>query len=181
MSSRDSFVNRVILVIGLSIAFDSLSVRSEVILNKYFPSDGRCYKLHTAAQDWPGARRACIKEGAHLAVINDTKEANTLKEKFHNKTDVVGAHCQDAIFVGIHDQFDENDWITIFDEPIASVFHVWTDHWGVQPDNYGGKQNCGSLYRDGRLNDVPCTMKLPFFCEKTAATNGTCPEPDQPT
>ncbi|XP_076382476.1 uncharacterized protein LOC117225762 [Megalopta genalis] len=169
----NSFVDRVILVIGMMVIFDPLSSRSAPAPNPYSLWNSRCYKLHTKIENWARARRACILEGAHLVVINNKEEADMLKGKFHEKDEAVGASCQDAVFVGIHDQFDERDWVTIFDEPIATVFNEWSDKWGVQPDNFGGHQNCGTLYRDGKLNDVPCTMKLPFFCEKES-TDDIC-------
>jgi hypothetical protein len=34
-----------------------------------------------------------------------------------------------------------------------------------QPDNAGGKEDCGSLHRNGGLNDISCPLKLAFFCE----------------
>lgn len=34
-----------------------------------------------------------------------------------------------------------------------------------QPDNAGGKENCGSLHRKGGMNDISCPLKLAFFCE----------------
>lgn len=47
------------------------------------------------------------------------------------------------------------------------------DNWSTgyegsapQPDNENGNEHCGSMYRDGTLNDVNCDTKAMFICEK---------------
>ncbi|XP_068085509.1 hemolymph lipopolysaccharide-binding protein-like isoform X1 [Anabrus simplex] len=37
------------------------------------------YKLHTTAQLWERAREVCVREGAHLIVINSDAEANVVR------------------------------------------------------------------------------------------------------
>lgn len=36
-----------------------------------------------------------------------------------------------------------------------------------QPDNFQNKEHCGSMFRDGTLNDVDCNARQMFVCEKT--------------
>lgn len=39
-------------------------------------------------------------------------------------------------------------------------------HWAPgEPNNSGGPENCGSFYRYGGLNDLPCSCRGPFVCE----------------
>ncbi|GBP79867.1 Mannose-binding protein C [Eumeta japonica] len=43
-------------------------------------------------------------------------------------------------------------------------FADWSDN---EPNNYGSEEDCGSLFRnDGRLNDVACSHKYRYVCEK---------------
>ncbi|XP_076643572.1 C-type mannose receptor 2-like [Halictus rubicundus] len=137
-----------------------------VVIKEWKKSGDHWYKLNTKAECWNTARKLCAREGGYLAVVNDNAEADVLISRFHASGEAFDALCQDAVFVGIHDLFGEGDWTTIFNNPIEKVFNEWSNKWGKQPDNFGGAQNCGSLYRDGKLNDVPCSIKLPFFCEK---------------
>ncbi|XP_076279064.1 uncharacterized protein LOC143208479 [Lasioglossum baleicum] len=166
MSTPNSFVNCIILAVGLSVIFESQVTLSGGVLDKWEQSGDHWYKLHSKARCWRDALKICRVEGGYLAVVNNQTEADELISRFHDHGQAIGAWCQDAVYVGIHDQFCEGEWITIFNEPIDDVFHDWSSKWGRQPDNFGGAQNCGTLYRDGKLNDVPCTINLPFFCEK---------------
>lgn len=43
------------------------------------------------------------------------------------------------------------------------------ENWGEQPDNEGDDEHCGSMFRDGTLNDINCDVKALFVCEKTLA------------
>lgn len=47
--------------------------------------------------------------------------------------------------------------------------------WGPnEPNNEGGKENCGSMRQDGKLNDVPCGIKSAFACELPLVNAGMC-------
>lgn len=39
-----------------------------------------------------------------------------------------------------------------------------------QPDNWRNEEHCGSMYRNGLLNDVACDVKAMFVCEKQIAS-----------
>lgn len=69
-------------------------------------------------------------------------------------------------FIGIHDLFFEGDWVTILGDSIhKNGYTKWSDRWGVQPDNGGGVQNCGTLLKEGGMDDVSCNAQFAFFCE----------------
>lgn len=79
---------------------------------------------------------------------------------------VKGGSHDDKVFIGIHDMFDEGEWVTVLDDSISTAgFTGWSDRWYGQPDNYGG-QNCGTLLDDGDLDDEKCSKKLAFICKK---------------
>lgn len=69
-------------------------------------------------------------------------------------------------WLGIHDQFEEGDWITLKGESLGVAgFDRWTTLWPNEPDNYGGNQNCGVLERQGGMDDLDCASREGYFCE----------------
>jgi hypothetical protein len=55
-------------------------------------------------------------------------------------------------------------WAYSTGKPLGSTgFTRWSS--SGQPDNAGGKENCGSIHRNGGMNDIPCPLKLAFICE----------------
>lgn len=125
------------------------------------------YKLHKRAVTWADARNICREEGAHLAIINSKAEATVLSAMMSQMGQVRGASHQDRIFLGIHDQFREGDWVTVLDDSIyVTGYTDWSDKWGGQPDNGGGQQNCGSLLKEDDMDDIGCNAELAFVCEK---------------
>ncbi|XP_069696355.1 hemolymph lipopolysaccharide-binding protein-like [Periplaneta americana] len=122
------------------------------------------YKFHKTPKTWDEARKICEQEGGHLAIINSEDESKVLQNLFSKVAKIEGAGHNDFAFIGIHDRFVEGEFMTIFGKPLASTgFTRWTN--AAQPDNSGGQENCGSVHRDGSLNDITCSWKLTFFCE----------------
>ncbi|PSN48137.1 hypothetical protein C0J52_23765 [Blattella germanica] len=62
------------------------------------------YKVHNITRSWYNAVHECEKDGAHLVIINSEQEEQALM-------DIGGKGFQ---WVGIHDQYSEGDFITIF-------------------------------------------------------------------
>jgi len=68
--------------------------------------------------------------------------------------------------LGIHDLYKEGEWVTLLGDSLARTGYTrWSDKWGGQPDNGGGKQHCGVLMKEGGMDDVACDVPFPFFCE----------------
>lgn len=72
-------------------------------------------------------------------------------------------------YIGIHDLYQEGDWVTIFGEPLGKTgFAHWSPtYFGGQPDNLGGNQNCGAVIsvQGGGMDDVFCHDKFAYICE----------------
>lgn len=82
------------------------------------------------------------------------------------KNSIFGTSNTDEAFVGVHDLYEEGDWVTIDGEPLHSTgFSTWTTKYGYNPDNFAGRQNCGAIVVDGGLDDVCCNTSHVFFCE----------------
>ncbi|EZA56438.1 hypothetical protein DMN91_009740 [Ooceraea biroi] len=124
------------------------------------------HKLHTRVATWNEARKACNEEGGHLAIINSMAEERVLVEMFNRSGSFKGAATQEEAFLGLHDLYKEGEWVTVLGDSLAKTgYSKWSERWGGQPDNGGGKQHCGSLVKDGSMDDVACEIMLPFFCE----------------
>ncbi|TGZ48335.1 Hemolymph lipopolysaccharide-binding protein [Temnothorax longispinosus] len=118
------------------------------------------HKLHVRKLPWNKARRICIQEGGHLAVINSNSEEKLLMH-------ILEENKIGRAWLGVHDLYEEGDWNTIMDEPLeATGFSKWSLNYENAPDKY--KENhCGSLLDNGGMDNVKCTLAVAFFCEIT--------------
>lgn len=66
------------------------------------------YRLHDLATDWIQARQMCEAEGTTLLIPDSLDEMENLKVLVSN----MKAHYT-AIFVGIHDQFSDGNYVTV--------------------------------------------------------------------
>ncbi|CAL1686626.1 unnamed protein product [Lasius platythorax] len=130
--------------------------------NDYLITPGMgAHKLHTRKLPWNKARRICIQEGGHLAVINSNSEEKILLR-------VLEENKVNQAWLGVHDLYEEGDWNTIMDETLeATGYSKWTLKIANEPDNYNGKQHCGVLLKDGGMDDLECSAANAFFCEIT--------------
>ncbi|XP_020277552.1 hemolymph lipopolysaccharide-binding protein-like [Pseudomyrmex gracilis] len=126
------------------------------------------HKLHTRPATWNEARKTCIEEGGHLAIINSLAEERVLLDIFNQTEfikDSVYPYTNEAL-LGVHDLYKEGEWVTILGDSLAKAgYNKWSNKWGGQPDNGEGKQHCGALVKDGGMDDVACEVSFPFFCE----------------
>ncbi|XP_076643571.1 uncharacterized protein LOC143353852 [Halictus rubicundus] len=155
-----------VLMEGMSCSCDlgapGLSMRDDYLLT---PGIGM-HKFHTRSVSWNAARKICNEEGGHLAVINSKAEASVLMEIFNRSGLVKDATHPDVAHIGMHDMYEEGNWVTILGDTLAKTgFTEWSDKWGGQPDDANGDHDCGAFLKEGTLDDVHCEWKYPFFCE----------------
>lgn len=96
----------------------------------------------------------------HLAVINSAEEEQVL-------LGLLRENRMEQGWIGLHDIFQEGDWVSVTDVPLAHIGYVnWTTAWAdvVQPDG-GREQNCANLVRYGGIDDRQCDFLASFFCE----------------
>lgn len=105
----------------------------------------------------------CEEEGGYLAILNSVAEANAVSEIFKNAEPITGSPLPDIAHIGFHDLYREGQFITIHGQSLAKA--GFTKFAGGQPDNHHGNENCGSVYKNGGLNDIDCTNNLGFICE----------------
>ncbi|XP_043249692.1 hemolymph lipopolysaccharide-binding protein-like isoform X1 [Colletes gigas] len=117
------------------------------------------HKLHRRNVTWNQARKSCKAEGGQLAVINSESEERLFLNWMQKEN-------SGRVWLGIHDQFEEGDWITLNEEPLSATgFEKWTTLWPNEPDNIGGNQNCGILETLGGMDDIACDSHFSYICE----------------
>ncbi|EZA55159.1 hypothetical protein DMN91_000044 [Ooceraea biroi] len=151
---------KIIYVYGLQWNMQNAVNLIEKGRNDYLVTPGMsAHKLHVRKVTWNKARRVCLQEGGHLAVINSNSEEKILLR-------ILEENKVNQAWLGVHDLYEEGDWNTIMDEPMeASGYSKWTSKIANLPDNYNGKQHCGILTKDGGMDDIECTSTQAFFCE----------------
>ncbi|XP_063529596.1 hepatic lectin-like [Cydia strobilella] len=131
------------------------------------PRTGSCYKFHGQAKTWRKALAACHAEGGHLAVINSKTESSVLEKLYDEYADTItGAKEDRQAFVGFS-KFYDGVWATIYGETLSDAgFEGWDSK---EPSNGDGilEESCGSIHRNGKLNDAACFWTSPFICEIT--------------
>ncbi|KAJ9601328.1 hypothetical protein L9F63_000509 [Diploptera punctata] len=131
---------------------------------EYFSGIGY-YKFHKTPNTWDAARKICEEEGGRLAVINSEEESKVIQKYLEKAPKLENVSNNDYAIIGFHDRFIEGEYLTVFGNSVGSTgFTRWSA--AHQPDNAGRNENCGSVHRNGGLNDIPCTWKLAFFCEQ---------------
>merc|ERR1711936_122701 len=132
---------------------------------------GKCYKFQRQLLTWEAASKLCKTEGAELVSIQSLAE-----NKF-----VFGFNRRGWSF-----------WIGGKRDKGKDTVFQWSDgsKWGFtawgngQPDNWRVYENCLEMFRhyyrlwtrkEGRWNDVRCSVRLPSVCKKDSTTTSTGP------
>ncbi|XP_067004701.2 C-type mannose receptor 2 isoform X2 [Anabrus simplex] len=127
------------------------------------------YKFHTTGTTWENARHICHLEGGHLAIINSPAEAMILTSIFKRVPHLKMVKNNNFALIGFHDLYVEGDFRTIYGEPLAVQGY---NNWRRGAPNNAGKSNidpgedCGSISREGLLDDIDCRNNYAFFCEQ---------------
>jgi hypothetical protein len=112
--------------------------------------------VSNAKLNWPDAQKACRTWGGHLASIRSSAEQDQIKSIVHTKS---------PVWIGANDLLQEGKW-------------MWTDgtllsykNWHKnEPNNYGGREDCGALWNGMKWNDWFCSSKAYYICEKRVST-----------
>ncbi|XP_073947441.1 macrophage mannose receptor 1-like isoform X2 [Choristoneura fumiferana] len=126
-----------------------------------------CYKFHKEGLFWPDAYKTCQAEGANLAIINSEAESQVLKELFAQNPpqDIPGDFFKGSASIGFRRSVDSQEsFVTIDGQSLTEAgFKTFSDG---EPNNMGNNKKCGSVMRNGLLDDHNCTERLAFICEK---------------
>ncbi|KAL0894174.1 hypothetical protein ABMA27_014200 [Loxostege sticticalis] len=131
-----------------------------------------CYKIPTVAYTWNQAFAECAAEGAHLVVLNSKTEHDLVQTLMNTAPRIPDTQASWFFHAGFRAQSTTNGteriWKTIFGESLEQAgYSTWADN---EPNNALQNENCGTLFKnDGKLNDVDCTHRYAFICEKEVA------------
>lgn len=90
---------------------------------------------------------------AHLAVINSALEESIIA-KYQADNKIISS------YIGIHDQFKQNDWTTVSDQRLHAIGY---EHWKIGEPS-GGNERCVAYEQTG-MNDVDCGQRRKFICK----------------
>ncbi|XP_057711680.1 asialoglycoprotein receptor 1 [Corythoichthys intestinalis] len=118
-----------------------------------------CYHFSRSLKSWHDARDWCNGHESHLAIILTDEE-----------WDFVHDHAAGRFYwVGLTDERGSWEWVN--QTPYVMNRRRWRpgqpDSWthhGMGP----GDEDCAHVHSDGRLNDLHCSSRLPFICQKHA-------------
>lgn len=124
---------------------------------------GKCYKFHLSPMNWTDAHAVCSAEQSYLAVINSQSEADYLVKITEEapKSKVKGNFLSGAVYLGFHNR-DNDGWKTIKGTTLEDSGYTG---WGNQQPDGGDNETCGSMFYNGRLNDLGCFHRCFFICE----------------
>ncbi|XP_070595656.1 CD209 antigen-like protein C isoform X2 [Erythrolamprus reginae] len=111
-----------------------------------------CYFFSFETAPWHEAQQSCENEGAHLVIVNRKLEQNFLLKHIEENQ---------VFWIGLSDADHENQWIWVDNTTLSLSF------WGKgEPNNAGSDEDCATLLFTGNWNDVACSGKKYWICEK---------------
>ncbi|CAD6243328.1 GSCOCT00013036001.2-RA-CDS [Cotesia congregata] len=135
--------------------------------NRLSIGHGKSYTFHSTPTTFDEAKSICKQEGGSLAVVTSKFEEDKMLKLWARSSPVLNAShgFNHQAFIGIHSLNEEGHWETINGNSPSYV--NWSPNWtgNQQPDN-SSKQKCGSLLKQGGMDDIECHLKIAFFCEK---------------
>ncbi|XP_069688168.1 hemolymph lipopolysaccharide-binding protein-like isoform X2 [Periplaneta americana] len=134
------------------------------------------YKFHPVPKTWFDARDTCVKECAHLVVINSQKEADALVNLWKPYPSLLSGWMNEWAHIGFNDLKTKGQYVTIFNQPLKSTgYNKWEPGQPTHPDT----EFCGaSSRRASTLGDVGCDVKLAFICEARSPSQEEFPPCD---
>ncbi|KAM7384822.1 hypothetical protein PAMA_011940 [Pampus argenteus] len=131
-----------------------------------------CYFISQRSKDWNRSQSYCRSQGAHLAIIHTAEEQTFLWDRLPR------GHWNSYWF-GISDEHTEDVWKWVDGTLLVGGF------WEVGEPNNHINEDCGYIVKTTVLTrvairswyDAPCSMSLPFICEKelSASTSTAVP------
>lgn len=112
------------------------------------------------AEKWSEARKICQKEGGDLAIINSIAESRVIAKLLADSYPHYDSTWQGCALIGVIEQ--KGHYVTIDGRSLEEAGFAW---WAPGEPNNPGDEHCGSVTKDGLLNDSHCDKKYAFVCE----------------
>ncbi|XP_072531644.1 CD209 antigen-like protein C isoform X2 [Salminus brasiliensis] len=125
--------------------------------------NGSCYFISVFGRSWKESQNYCQEKGGHLAIIHTAEEQTFL-------WDLLPRGHWNSYWFGISDEKLEGDWFWVDGTKLVGGF--WEDG---EPNNHIN-EDCGYIVKTEVMSrvatkswyDAPCSMSLPWICEKKA-------------
>lgn len=117
-----------------------------------------CYFFSRSSLSWNESREWCEENSAHLVILLTDKDWDFVTRQA----------VSESFWVGLSD-WRTGRWEWINRTPYSIERRRWVPG---QPDNWAdhglgpGTEDCAHLHSTGRLNDLHCTTKLRYICQK---------------
>ncbi|XP_041867741.1 hepatic lectin-like [Melanotaenia boesemani] len=123
--------------------------------------DNSCYLISEDGMNWHQSKEHCQNQEGHLAIILTPEEQTFL-------WDLLPRGHWNSFWFGITDGETEDVWKWVDGSPVVGGF------WEVGEPNNHINEDCGYIVKTEVLErvairswyDAPCSMYLPFICEK---------------
>lgn len=129
------------------------------------PFESSCYFFSSASLNWNESRDECERREAHLVILISDKE-----------WDFVTRHSvPDLFWVGLTDG-RTGKWEWVNQTPYTMQRSRWVPG---QPDSWTGHgvdhrdEDCAHLHRSGRLNDLHCSSRMRYICQRHSQNMST--------
>ncbi|XP_033052656.1 C-type lectin domain family 17, member A isoform X2 [Trachypithecus francoisi] len=117
----------------------------------WLPFEGKCYYFSPITKSWDEARIFCQENYSHLVIINSFAEHNF----------VAKAHGSPRVYwLGLNDRGQEGDWRWLDGSPVTLSF------WEPEEPNNIHNEDCATMNKDGRWNDLSCYKTTYWICER---------------
>ncbi|XP_054608702.1 C-type lectin domain family 10 member A isoform X2 [Dunckerocampus dactyliophorus] len=120
-------------------------------------SESSCYFFSRVPLSWHDARDWCNGHESHLAIL----QSDAVWEFVHQH--MLGLFH----WIGLSDETGKWEWVN------HTPYVMNRRHWRPgQPDSWihhglgPGDEDCAHIHTDGRLNDLHCSSKLNFICQR---------------
>uniref|UniRef100_A0A8C0JBE1 C-type lectin domain-containing protein n=1 Tax=Chelonoidis abingdonii TaxID=106734 RepID=A0A8C0JBE1_CHEAB len=120
---------------------------------EYF--SGKCYYFSLRETSWQRAKVLCEEVHSRLAIINSHAQQNFIMYRTRNQ----------RFWIGLSDKNSEGEWKWIDGSNSTTGFTYWKEG---EPNNSGQNEDCAHVWTYGEWNDVDCTYKCYYICEKPA-------------
>ncbi|XP_055975659.1 C-type lectin domain family 17, member A [Sorex fumeus] len=124
----------------------------------WLPFQGECYYFSPNTMSWDAAQGFCQKHFSHLVIISSLAERNFITQITRIK------NTQGHVYwLGLTDRMQEGIWRWLDGSLLTETLSFWDSH---EPNDSNSKEDCGSMDRFGRWNDLPCETTIYWICER---------------
>ena len=123
--------------------------------------DNACFLWPDVAKSWANAEKYCNDENSHLASVSNQETHDYIRSRVRTTDSTT------FFWIGGTDKDQEGHWT--WRDGSTWNFSQWSTQPVIQPDNYGGNEDCLQIYHENTeegWNDYVCEKKIKFVCSQ---------------